>query len=199
MSIRFLPGATTVGVACKDGVVLASEKRVSYGYTILSKTGKKVFRIMDHIGAACAGLVADMQMLVRQVTAYSKLFELEKKRKISVKTAAKNMANLLFQRRFFPYFTQTIIGGIDDEGPALYILDPLGSVIPDKYASIGSGSNIAIGVLEESYTDDLSLDEGKALVIRAMKSAISRDTFSGNGIDIIVISEDGVQEESIPQ
>lgn len=198
MSIRFLPGATSIGVACKDGVVLASEKRVSYGYTILSKTGKKVFKIMDHIGAACAGLVADMQILVRQVTAYSKLFELEKKRKISVKATAKNMANLLFQRRFFPYFTQTIIGGIDDDGPALYILDPLGSVIPDKYASVGSGSNIAIGVLEESYTDDLSLDEGKALVVRAMKSAISRDISSGNGIDILIISEEGVQEESIP-
>ena len=196
MSQMYLPGATTIGIICKDGVVLASEKRVSYGYTIMSKAGKKIFTIIDHIGAACAGLVADMQILTRQVSAYAKLFELNNGRRVSVKAVAKTMSNLLFQRRFFPYFTQTIVGGIDDKGPSLYTLDPMGSLIPDKYATIGSGAQIAVGVLEESYRDGLTLEEGKDLALRAMRSAIKRDIASGNGIDLLLISKDGISVEN---
>ncbi len=197
MSERFILGATTVGVVCKDGVVLSSEKRVSYGYMVMSKMGKKIFTITDTIGAACAGLVADMQILIRQVGAYSKLFELEHNRKISVRAAAKTISNLLFQRRLFPYITQTIIGGVDEEGPTLFILDPLGSLIPDKYATVGSGAEIAVGVLEAGYKEELTLQEGRDLVFRAMKSALARDVASGNGVDILMISKDGITEESI--
>jgi len=193
----YLPGATTIGIICKDGVVLASEKRISYGYTVMSKTGKKIFKIIDHVGAACAGLVADMQILTRQVSAYAKLFELNNGRQISVKATAKTMSNLLFQRRFFPYFTQTIVGGVDDKGPDLYTLDPMGSLIPDKYATVGSGAQIAVGVLEESYRDGLTLEEGRDLALRAMKSAIKRDIASGNGIDILLISKDIIKEENL--
>jgi proteasome beta subunit len=197
MSQMYLPGATTIGLVCKDGVILASEKRISYGYTVMSKTGKKIFTIIDHIGAACAGLVADMQILTRQVSAYAKLFQLNNGRKISVKATAKTMSNLLFQRKFFPYFTQTIVGGMDDKGPDLYTLDPMGSLIPDKYATVGSGAQIAVGVLEESYRDGMTLAEGKDLALRAMKSAIKRDIASGNGIDILVITKDTIKEENI--
>ncbi len=197
MSQMYLPGATTIGIVCKNGVVLASEKRVSYGYTVMSKAGKKVFKIVDHVGAACAGLIADMQILTRQVSAYSKLFEMSNGRRISVKAVAKTMSNLLFPRRFFPYFTQTIVGGVDDEGPGLYILDPIGSIISDKYAVIGSGANIAVGVLEDSYKENLSLEEGKNMALRAMRSAIARDIASGNGIDILMISYDGIKEENL--
>lgn len=197
MSQRFILGATTVGVVCKDGVVLSSEKRVAYGYMVMSKMGRKIFKITDTIGAACAGLVADMQILIRQVGAYSKLFELEHNRKITVRTTAKTISNLLFQRRLFPYITQTIIGGIDDEGPNLYVLDPLGSLIPDKYATVGTGAEIAVGVLEAGYKEGLTLQEGRDLVFSAMKSALARDIASGDGVDILIISKDGIKEESI--
>lgn len=197
LSQRFILGATTVGVVCKDGVILSSEKRVAYGYMVMSKMGRKIFKITDTIGAACAGLVADMQILIRQVGAYSKLFELEHNRKISVRTTAKTISNLLFQRRLFPYITQTIIGGIDDEGPNLYVLDPLGSLIPDKYATVGTGAEIAVGVLEAGYKEGLTLQEGRDLVFSAMKSALARDIASGDGVDILIISKDGIKEESI--
>lgn len=197
MSQRFILGATTVGVVCKDGVILSSEKRVTYGYMVMSKMGRKIFKITDTIGAACAGLVADMQILIRQVGAYCKLFELEHNRKITVRTTAKTISNLLFQRRLFPYITQTIIGGIDDEGPNLYVLDPLGSLIPDKYATVGSGAEIAVGVLEAGYKEGLTLQEGRDLVFSAMKSALARDIASGDGIEILIISKDGIKEESI--
>lgn len=193
----YVPGATTVGVVCSDGVILASEKRVSYGHLVVSHAGKKVFKITEMIGAACAGLVSDMQILVREVEAYANLFRLEVGRLIAVKSAAKMMSNLLFGRRLFPLITQTVVGGIDDEGPSLYVLDVLGSNIPDKYTAVGSGAEIAIGVLEEGYKEGMLVEEGKELVTGAIKSAISRDAMSGDGIDFLVITKDGIKEETI--
>lgn len=192
----WIPGATTVGVVCKDGAILASEKRVSYGYLVVSKGGKKVFRITDRIGAACAGLVSDMQILVREVEAYANLYSLEVGRPISVRSAAKLMSNLLFNRRLAPLITQTIVSGTDVEGTSLYVLDILGSVIPDKYAVVGSGTEIAMGVLEEGYREEMTMDGGKNLVVRAIKSAISRDVMSGDGIDFLLITTNGTKEES---
>jgi proteasome beta subunit len=184
-------------VVCKDGVILASEKRVSYGYLIVSKGGKKVFKITDKIGAACAGLVSDMQILVREVEAYGNLFSLDVGRPVSVRSVSKLMSNLLFARRLAPLITQTIVGGVDDEeGASLYVLDVLGSVIPDKYAVVGSGTEIAMGVVEEDYREDLTMEEAKDLVTRAIKSAVSRDIMSGDGIDSLLITEDGITEES---
>jgi proteasome beta subunit len=193
----FIPGATTIGVVCSDGVILASEKRVSYGYLVVSRVGKKVFKVTDRIGAACAGLVSDMQILTREVEAYANLFRLDANRPISVKSAAKVMSNLLFNRRFFPLITQTIVGGMDEEGASLYVLDVLGSVIPDKYAAVGSGAEIAIGLLEQSYKENMTLKEAKDLVTRAIKSAIARDVMSGDGIDFLTITNEGITEESV--
>ncbi len=193
----WIPGATTIGMVCSDGVILASEKRVSYGYLIVSKGGKKVFKLTENIGAACAGLVSDMQILVREMEAYSSLFSLDVGRPISVRSAAKLMSNLLSNRRLAPLITQTIVGGTDEEGPSIYVLDVLGSVIPDKYAAVGSGTEIAIGVLEEGYKEDITVKEGRELIGKAMKSAISRDIMSGDGIDFLTITKAGMQEESI--
>jgi proteasome beta subunit len=193
----WIPGATTVGVVCSDGVILASEKRVSYGTLVVSRGGKKVFKITDQLGAACAGLVSDMQILVREVEAYANLFSMDVGRPISVRSAAKLMSTLLFNRRLAPLITQTIVGGMDEEGASLYVLDVLGSVIPDKYAVVGSGTEIAMGVLEEGYKDNMKVEEAKDLVTRSIKSAISRDIMSGDGIDFLIITKDGTQEESI--
>ena len=118
-------------------------------------------------------------------------------RSISVRAAAKLTANILFNRRYAPLITQTIVGGLDEEGTSLYVLDVLGSLIPDKYAAVGSGTEIAVGVLEEGYKDGMLLQEAKDLVTRAVKSAISRDVMSGDGIDFLIITKEGVTEESI--
>jgi proteasome beta subunit len=192
----YIPGATTIGLVYSNGVILASEKRVSYGSMIMSRTGKKVFRIADRVGAACAGLVSDMQVLVREVEAYAKLFKFDAKRPMPVKSAAKVMSNVLFGRRLIPLITQTIVGGMDDDGPSIYVLDVIGSVLPDKYAAVGSGAQIATGVLEEGYKDNMSQKDAKELVLRAIKSAIRRDVMSGDGIDFITITKEGIQEES---
>lgn len=195
--LAFLPGATTLGVIAKDAVILASEKRVAYGYLVLSKSAKKVFKLSDWTGAACAGLVADMQILTRQVSAYATLLTLDSSRRSSVASVGKIMANILFERRLFPLLTQTIIGGMDAKGPAMYVLDPLGSLLPDKYASVGSGSEIAMGILESGYKDNLTVQEAKDLVLRCIKAGVARDVQSGDGADFLVLSANGAHEETL--
>jgi len=193
-----ISGATTIGVACKEGGVLASEKRVSHGYMVLSRAGKKVFKITPNIGAACAGLISDMQALSREAAAYANLFKLEYHRPISVRAAAKLFSNLLFQRGLRPLLTQTLVGGVDEEGPALYALDALGSLLKDVFIAVGSGAEIAIGVLEAEYREDMTLEEAKELVLKAISSAVKRDAMSGDGVDLLLISADEVREETIP-
>jgi len=195
LSEFYLPGATTVGIVCRDGVVLASERRVSYGYFVMSKTGKKVFKITDRIGAACAGIVADMQTLTREVAAYLSLYSYERGQSATVKSAAKLMGSMLFERRYFPYLTQTIVGGIDEGGPKLFVLDPVGSVIEDKFTAVGSGSEIAMGLLETEFKEGLSVEEARSLVRKAVKAASARDIGSGEGIDILTITANGMREE----
>jgi proteasome beta subunit len=191
-----MPGATTIGLVFADGVILASEKRVTYGSMIMSKTGKKVFKIAEHVGAACAGLVSDMQILTREVEAQAKLFAYDAKRPMTVNAVAKVMSNVLFNRRMIPLITQTIVGGIDDSGPALYVLDVLGSLLPDTYAAVGSGAQMATGVLEQGYKDKMTQKDAKDLVLKAIKSAVRRDVMSGDGIDFVIINKEGIQEET---
>ena len=193
----WMPGATTVGVVFSDGVILAAEKRVTYGYFIMSKGGKKVFKITDRIGVACAGLVGDMQILAKEMEAQANLYSMDTGRKISVRSASKLMATVLFNRRYAPLITQTIVGGLDEDGPSLFVLDVLGSLIPDKYAVVGTGTELAIGVIEEGYKENMNAQEAKDLVTRSIKSAVSRDSMSGDGIDFLIITKEGIAEDSL--
>jgi len=188
-------GTTTVGLVCKDGVVLAAEKKSTLGYLVASKESKKIFPIEEHIAITIAGASGDAQALIRYMKAECKLFNIQKQRKIPVKSAATLLANILQSGRwtFLPYMVQLIIAGFDGSGPSIYSLDAIGSSEEErKFFSTGSGSPIALGVLENSYKDGLSIEEGAKLAVAAIKAAIERDIASGGkGINVAVITKDG--------
>ena len=188
-----MPGATAVGITFDGGVVIASEKRVAYGNFLVSKTTKKTFQLTPQVGAACAGLVADMQILSLQISALAKIRKMEIKRELPPNSVAKMISNMMYERRFFPLLTQVIVGGIIDK-PAIYTLDPLGSVLPDEYAAVGTGAEMALGVLDPQFKEKMTEKEAIELAKKAIKSAILRDSFSGDGIDFLVIKKDGIKE-----
>jgi len=196
MAFQFMPGATAVGISFDNGVVLASEKRVSYGNFVVNKNTKKTFPVTDQVGAACAGMIADMQILVRQVAALAKIRKLETRRNVPPNSIAKMMSVIMFERRFFPLLTQVIVGGIDNK-PQIYTLDPLGSVLPDDYAAVGSGAEMALGVMDGEYRDNMSEKGARELAVKAIKSSIQRDSASGDGIDILSVTQNRHQEESL--
>lgn len=190
-----MPGATAVGITFDNGVVIASEKRIAYGNFLVSKTTKKTFQLTPNVGAACAGLVADMQILALQISALAKIRKMEIKREIPPNSIAKMISNMMYERRFFPFLTQIIIGGIIDK-PSIYTLDPLGSVLPDEYAAVGTGAETALGVLDPQFKEKMTEKEAVELAKKAVKSAILRDSFSGDGIDFLVINKEGCKEFS---
>ena len=187
-----------VGLVCSDGVVLAAEKRVSWGRMVMSRAGKKVFRVTPNMGLAFAGLVSDMQAMTREATAYANLFRLENNRPIAVKAMAKLISNMLFQRRLMPLLMETLVGGVDSEGPALYSMDPVGSLIPDKFITAGSGAPIAMGLLEAQYSEEMDLEAGGELALNAIRSAVARDVASGDGVDMLLIRAEGIEERYFP-
>ncbi|MEX0657452.1 MAG: proteasome subunit beta [Nitrosopumilaceae archaeon] len=193
MSYMYMPGATAVGISFDDGVVLASERRIAYGNFLVSKSTKKTFPLTPNVAAACAGLVADMQLLSLQIKALAKIRRMEIKRDIPPNSIAKMMSNLMYERRFFPLLTQVIVGGLVDK-PEIYILDPLGSVLPDEYAAVGTGAEMALGVLDQSYKEKLTEKEAVELAVKSVRSATLRDSFSGDGIDVLVITKQGTKE-----
>jgi proteasome beta subunit len=197
MAFEFIPGATVVGISYNNGVILAAEKRVSFGNFVVNKNIKKTFSVTDQVGAACAGMVADMQILVRQVEALSKIRRLETRRSVPPNSVAKLMSVIMFERRYFPLLTQVIVGGIDAK-PEIYTLDPLGSVLPDDYAAVGTGAELALGIMDAEYKPDMSEEKAKELAVRAIKSAIQRDAASGDGIDVLFVTKNGHREEKIP-
>ncbi len=193
MSYMYMPGATAVGITYDGGVVFASEKRIAYGNFLVSKSTKKTFQLTPRVGAACAGLVADMQILSLQISALAKIRKMEIKREIPPNTIAKMMSNMMYERRFFPLLTQVIVGGVVDK-PAIYTLDPLGSVLPDDYAAVGTGAETALGVLDPQFKENMTEKDAIELAKKAVKSAILRDSFSGDGIDVLVINSQGSKE-----
>jgi proteasome beta subunit len=192
----YIPGATAVGVTYKDGVVLGAERRITLGSMVVSKKGKKVFMVTDNVGAVCAGMVADMQNLVKEVGVYAKLKELEAKRQLKASAVAKLTSVIMFERRFSPLLTQVILGGVDAK-PRIWVLDPLGSLLTDEYASVGTGAEMATGVMEAGYSADMSEKDARDLTVTSIKAAIERDSMSGNGIDLLTLDRQGFREEAI--
>lgn len=186
----FKSGTTTVGLACKDVVVLGTDKRASMAYFVASKTAKKVHEIQPHLYMTIAGSVADAQQLVDILRARTSLYQMEQEKPIPVKAAAQILSNILYSNKLFPYQVGLILGGVTkEEGPIVLNIGAIGSRLPEKFCAVGSGQNYSYGVLEAKYKDDLSLEEGKEIVKTAVKSSIKRDIASGNGVDIVVIKE----------
>ncbi len=191
----YMPGATAVGVTFDGGVVFASEKRIAFGNFLVSKSTKKTFEITPKVGATCAGLVADMQILSLQIAALAKIRKMELKREVPPNSVAKMMSNMMYERRYFPLLTQVIVGGVVDK-PILYTLDPLGSVLPDEYAAVGTGAEMALGVLDPQFKQNMTEDEAVDLAKKAVRSASMRDSASGDGLDVMIITADGIRESS---
>jgi proteasome beta subunit len=187
-------GTTTLGVVCKDGVVLASDTRVTMGFYVAHKYGKKVYKIDDHLAMTIAGTVADAQRVVDVLTVNAQLYKINLGRPLPVSSAARLIANQLFSSRYVPLMTQILVGGVDDTGPHVFNLDLFGSLTEEKSVSTGSGSPIVYGILEDKYKEDMSVKELLPIVVKAVNAAMKRDSASGDSYNVAVIDGKGYRE-----
>ncbi|MCG2882139.1 MAG: archaeal proteasome endopeptidase complex subunit beta [Acidilobus sp.] len=190
-------GTTTVGLVIKDYVVLAADKRATAGFLIASRSVKKIVKITDYAAMTISGLVADAQALADIVREEARYYEMNTGKRLSIYGMATLLANVLFSSKYFPYIVQLIIGGYDT-APRLYAIDPYGGVTEEKMTASGSGSPVALGVLERGYSEDLDLEGAVKLASEAVRSAILRDAATGDGIDVTIIGHKTYQERFIP-
>ena len=192
-------GTTTIGIVCKDGIVLAADKRATSGYLITYKKFDKIITITDNIAVTVAGTVSDVQLLTKYLKAELRLKDIRTGRETTVKEAASLLANFVYNNirklSLIPGISHFIVGGKDSKGVHLYDLSPDGSIVEvDDYISSGSGSVMAFGVLETLYKKNLSVDEGVKLAAKGINAAVQRDIASGNGIEIYTVTKDGVKK-----
>ncbi|NQU98894.1 proteasome subunit beta [Candidatus Woesearchaeota archaeon] len=190
-------GTTTVGVVCKDCIVLGADKRATAGHFIANKKVEKVVPINDYMAVTTAGTVSDIQLLIKLIKAELKLKEIRTNRKPSVKEGANLLAGMVYSNirkmSMIPGISHFLVGGYDSE-KHLYDLYPDGSIADiDDFVSSGSGSVIAYGVLETNYKKDMSEEEGINLIKQSLNAAMQRDSASGEGIDIFVIDKKGIR------
>ena len=185
---------TTIGVVCPDGVLMTTDTRATMGSFVAHKRAKKVYAIDHHLGMTIAGVVGDAQALVEMLKANAALYRLDMARPMPVSAAARMAANILFSSRYYPFGVQALIGGVDDTGGHLFALDPLGSMMEEKYVSTGSGSPVAYGVLESEWKEDMTVKDSTTVLVRAISSAMKRDSASGDSFDVVTITKDGYRE-----
>ncbi len=192
-----MKGTTTVGIVFDSGVVLASEKRATMGYLISNKTAKKIYQIGSRMGLTTAGGVGDAQQLARLMTVEVNLYEIRRGKSMSIGAASTLLSNILHGNRYYPFYVQLLIGGVDETGPVLFSVDAVGgSSREDKIVATGSGSPMAYGVLEDRYKAGMTEAEASELAIRALRSAIKRDAGSGEGMAVVIITKDEFRELS---
>jgi len=184
-------GTTTVGIKTADGVVMATDMRASLGGMVSSKDVQKVEEIQQNAALSMSGSVGGAQSYIRSLRAEASLYEARRGEFMSINALATMASNLLRGGPFF--MVVPLLAGVDDEGSHVYSLDPSGSSLADDYSAQGSGMPYALGVLEQEYTEDLSMDEAVTVAARAIDSATERDTASGNGIHVTKITREQVE------
>ncbi len=185
-------GTTTVGLVCKDGVIFASDKRATMGFYIASKDVLKIAKVNDRIAMTIAGGVGDAQTLVRWMRAEIKLYELKNGRQMNVEAAATLLANILSGNKYYPFFVQLLIGGVDKRA-RIFSVDMMGGVTEEKYTATGSGSPIAMGLIEEIYKPEGDISDNIGVAVKAVNTAMKRDAASGEGVSVMLITQKGTQ------
>ena len=188
---KILHGTTTVGIKAKDGVVLCADMRASAGYFIANNNTMKIQKIDDHAGMTMAGGVADAQNITDILKYHANLHRIQKQRPIPIKSLTRLTSLIFQQNRGYPFIADILVGGYDQQGPALYNIDMFGSAEEKTYVTTGSGSPVAYGLLEEEYHKDISVEGAKVLALRAVKAAITRNIGTGDGINISIINKNG--------
>jgi len=198
MEKDYLKGTTTVGIVCRDGVVLAADRRATAGNLIVNKKAEKTHLIAKNLAITMAGTVSDAQLLTKLIKAELSLIRIRNQREPSVKEAANLLSGLVYSniRKYslIPGISHFIMGGKDDTGYYIYDIFADGSLtLCDDYMTSGSGSVMAYGVLETLYKPNMSIEEGIDLAVKSINAALQRDSATGNGLDVVTITKEGIK------
>lgn len=192
-------GTTILGIVCKNGVVMAADRRSTAGSIVINKNVQKTVQINDYLVTSATGNASDIEMQKKVIMAQLRLKELRSRSRPTVEQAANLIGTITYQNIRQPSMIASIVGtlvaGFNEDGSTeLYTVEPAGTAMKvEEYdANFGSGMPYVMGLLERQYKKDMSIDEAVELAIEAIKSSTQRDTASGNGIDVFTITKEGI-------
>ncbi|RVX66070.1 hypothetical protein B0A52_10004 [Exophiala mesophila] len=218
-------GGSTLGITGADFAILAGDTRSTSGYNINSRYVPKLFRIGEdedqssRIVLSVVGFAADGNALKERLDAICKMYRYQHGKPISVKACAQRLSTILYGKRFFPYYVHAILGGIDEDGTgALYSYDPVGSYEREQCRAAGAAASLIMPFLDNQVNyknqyipasgEGLSLQERPretlpkdivlGLVKDAFTSATERHIEVGDGLQILIITKDGIEEQYVP-
>jgi proteasome beta subunit len=194
-------GTSILGIVCKDGIVMAADRQVTAGNIVMNKGEKKVFPINDYLIMAGCGVAADIQRVPKMLAAELKLKQLKSKTRPDVKSAVSLLGHMSYngirQPSMIPQQAGFLMGGVNEDGSVeLYSIEPAGGSmkVEDYDANFGSGMPYILGLLEREYKKDITVEEGVKLAVESLKSSTQRDTGSGYGMDVFIITKEGIKK-----
>ncbi|MFA5745232.1 MAG: proteasome subunit beta [archaeon] len=188
-------GTTTVAILAKDSIVLAADMQATMGNLQSNTEMTKIYKINDQLAVTIAGSVGDALVLVRFLKVQASLFDLEHKTPMTTKACATLLSNILNANKMVPYVTQFILAG-SAGGLSLYNIDLAGGMIEEKdFSYSGSGSELALSVLDNHYKKGLTTDDAVKLAKEAITAAKKRDIYTGGqGIKVVIVRKDKIEE-----
>ena len=197
-------GTTTLGIICKDGIVIAADKRATYGGSsgvsyIAGKDQEKILEVTPNIIVTTAGTASDTRRIIKIVRAELKLKELRSRSETTVRRAANLFANIAYQGirtpSMIPSIAHFLLAGYDEGGFYLYDIMPDGLLdLKEDYAVSGSGMVNVNPILDTYYTKNLSVKDGIELAKKCVAASIGRDPGSGEGVDIFVVKKNEIKQ-----
>ncbi|HIQ39410.1 MAG TPA: archaeal proteasome endopeptidase complex subunit alpha [Methanothermococcus okinawensis] len=185
-------GTTAIGIRCKEGVILAVDRRVTSKLIEVCSV-EKIFQIDDHIMAATSGLVADARVLIDRARLEAQINRLTYDEPITVEALAKRISDIkqayTQHGGVRPFGVSLLIAGIDRHSSRLFETDPSGALIEYKASAIGAGRSLAMDILEEKYREDMSLDEAMELAIYTLYK-VSKEELNPKNVDMAIIRTD---------
>ncbi|PNF39466.1 Proteasome subunit beta type-1 [Cryptotermes secundus] len=208
-SIPFVPyadnGGSVVAIAGDDYVLVASDTRLSSGFSIYTREQSKLFRLSDTTVLGCSGCWCDTLTLARILEARLQMYLHEHNKPMSTPAVAQMLCTMLYYKRFFPYYVSNVLAGLDEEGKGcVYSYDPIGYCQQTKFKASGSSgallqplldNQIGYQNMENVTPEPICMEKAMAILKDTFISAAERDIYTGDSIFINIITKDGIQEE----
>ena len=204
-------GGTVLAIAGADFTIVAADTRMTSGMSIVSRNQSKVYKMGTDVVLASGGFRGDILTLQKILKAQMTQYEHKHGEGMKVHAIARDLSNTLYGRRFFPYYTWNLLGGLDMNGEGtVYTYDPVGNYERVRVSCSGTAEPIIQPLLDNQFerqhqsmgskppvlSIDLSLDDTLDLVKDAFCSAGQRDTLTGDTVEICIITKAGVRVET---